>query len=110
MLKNIFGNKTAEKVLIYIYHYNEGYPRALAKDLNIPITPVRNQLDRFEKAGVLVSKQFGRVRLYKFNERSPLTRPVKELIKIVYESYPLSERAQMFKARRRSRAKGKPVL
>lgn len=110
MLEGIFGNKTAEKVLLHIYHYGESYPSAISRDLKIANNPVVKQLDRFEKAQILSAKVMGRTRIYKFNERFPLTSPVKELIKRVYESIPLKQREQMFANRRRPRARGKPVL
>jgi DNA-binding transcriptional ArsR family regulator len=110
MLEGIFGNKTAEKVLLHIYHYGESYPSAISQDLKIAHNPVVKQLDRFERAQILTAKVMGRTRVYRFNDRFPLTSPVKELIKRVYESIPLKQREQMFSVRRRPRTRGKPVL
>ncbi len=110
MLEGIFGNKTAEKVLLHIYHYGESYPSAISKDFKIPNNPVVQQLDRFEKAQILTAKIVGRTRVYKFNDRFSLTSPVKELIKRVYDSMPLEKREKMFAPRRRPRQRGKPVL
>ena len=110
MLEGIFGNKTAERVLLHVYHYGEIHASAIAQDYGIALNPIKGQLDRFEQAGILASKEVGRSRLYFFNAKSPLTAPVRELIKIVYESIPLKERENMFAARRRPRTKGKPVL
>jgi hypothetical protein len=110
MLEGIFGNKTAEKVLLHIFHYGESHASAIASDFELALNPIRQQLNRFELAGVLVSKEAGRARIYSFNPKSPLTKPVKELIELAYESIPLSERQDLFKTRRRPRRKGKPVL
>ncbi len=110
MLEGIFGNKTAEKVLLHIYHYGESYPSAISQDLKIAHNPVVKQLERFEKAQILSAKAVGRTRVYKFNERFTLTSPVKELIKRVYDSTPLDRREKMFSQRRRPRLKGKPIL
>jgi hypothetical protein len=110
MLEGIFGNKTAEKVLLHIYHYGESYPSAISQDLKIANNPVVKQLDRFERAQILSAKVMGRTRVYKFNDRFTLTSPVKELIKRVYESIPLKQREEMFAKRRRPRARGKPIL
>jgi len=109
MLENIFGNETAEKVLLHIYHYGEIHASAISLDYNISVTPVLNQLVRFENAGVLVSKQIGRSRVFMFNKKSPFTKPTIALLKIVYENISLDEKQQFFK-RRRPRKKGKPVL
>jgi predicted transcriptional regulator len=110
MLEGVFGNKTAERVLLHVYHYGEIHASAIAQDYGMAVNPVKGQLDRFEQAGILASKEVGRSRLYFFNPKSVFLSPVKELLKIVYESIPLNEREKLFKARRRPRKKGKPVL
>lgn len=110
MLEGIFGNKTAERVLLHIYHYGEIHASAIANDYKIALNPVKQQLLRFENAGILVSKEVGRSRTYRFNPKSPLVTPVKELLKIGYETIPLQDREVVFGARRRPRRKGKPVL
>lgn len=109
MLEGIFGNKTAEKVLLHIYHYGESHASGIAKDFNIALNPVIQQLNRFELAGVLVSKEVGRSRIYSFNPKSPIMKPVKDLIETTYDSIPLAERQVLFQTRRRPRRKGKPV-
>jgi hypothetical protein len=110
MLEGVFGNKTAEKVLLHIFHYGESHASGIAKDFDIALTPIIQQLNRFESAGVLVSKESGRSRVYTFNPKSPFTKPVKELIELCYESISLSERQVLFSNRRRPRRKGKPLL
>lgn len=109
MLEGIFGNKTAEKVLLHIFHYGESHASAIAKDFGVAVNPIIQQLNRFEQAGVLVSKELGRSRIYSFNPKSPLSRPIKDLIELAYESISLSERQKIFETRRRPRRKGKPV-
>jgi DNA-binding transcriptional ArsR family regulator len=110
MLEDVFGNKTAEKVLLHIFHYGESHASAISKDFGMALTTILQQLNRFERAGVLVSKEAGRSRIYSFNPKSPLCKPVKELVELAYEAIPLSERQILFQTRRRPRRKGKPVL
>ena len=110
MLEGIFGNKTAECVLLHVFHYGEIHASAIAKDYGSAVNPILGQLDRFEKAGILVSKEQGRTRVYSFNPKSPMIGPIRDLIKIVYDSIPLKEKEKLFAARRRPRRKGKPVL
>ena len=110
MLEGIFGNKTAEKVLFHIFHYGESHASAIAKDFHIAKNPVIQQLNRFERAGILISKESGRSRNYSFNPKSPYQGPFKEIIERAYESIPLAERQKLFQTRRRPRRKGKPVL
>ncbi len=110
MLEGIFGNKSTEKVLLHIFHYGESHAAAIASDFKTAATPIIQQLNRLETAGILVSKVVGRSRLYTFNLKSPFVKPIKEIIGIVYESIPLKERQMIFATRRRPRRKGKPVL
>lgn len=110
MLEKIFGNKSAAKILLHIYHYGETYPSAIAKDYNIALNPIKQQLKRFEDAGVLISRQVGRSRLYSFNPKNPYSDPVKKLVALEYENIPPQERQELFKALRKPRRKGKPVL
>ena len=109
MLKDIFGNKTAEKVLLHIFHYGESHASAIAKDFKVSLNAVIQQLNRFENAGILISKEIGRSRVYSFNPKSAFIKPVKAIIEIAYESISLSERTKIFEKRRRPRRKGKPV-
>ncbi len=110
MLKEIFGNKTAACVLLHVYHHGEIHASGIANDLQVALSPVQNQLDRFERASVLVSKKVGRTRVYFFNMKSPLIKPFIEMIKIYYESLPITDHEKLFPTRRRPRVKGKPVL
>ena len=109
MLEGIFGNQTAEKALLHVYHYGEIHASAIARDYAVALDPIKRQLERFESAGVLVAKQVGRARVFAFNPKSAFSGPVKNLLQIVYENIPLSERERLFAARRRPRRKGKPV-
>lgn len=110
MLEGIFGNKTAEKALLHVFHYGEIYPSAIAQDYGLALDPIKRQLERFETAGVLVAKQVGRSRVFSFNPKSPYSKPVKELIQYIYQSIPLREKEKLFAQRRRPRRKAKPVL
>ena len=110
MVEGIFGNHTAEKVLLHIFHYGQIHASAIAQNLHLAVNPIKGQLDRFEQAGILVSKEMGRSRVYSFNPKSTFIVPIREIIRIVYESIPLKEREQLFVKRLRPRRKGKPVL
>lgn len=109
MLEGILGNKSAEKVLLHVFHYGEIHASAIADDYGVALNPIKQQLQRFEQAGILVSKAIGRARVYSFNPKSAFLKPLKEMIEIVYRAIPLSEREKIFQVRRRPRKKGKPV-
>ena len=110
MLDKLFGTQTAGFVLLHLHHYGEVYARGLARDLDISLSAIQKQLQKFEDAGVVVSKLMGRTRIYTFNKKLPLTKPLIELIDVVYSSMNLSDKEQLFKTRQRPRRPGKPVI
>ena len=68
---------------------------------------IQMQLDKFEKAGVLVSRAVGRTRPYVFNPRYPFLSEVKALLEKALSFYPEGEREELVMNRRRPRARGK---
>ncbi|MFC1585205.1 ArsR family transcriptional regulator [Fibrobacterota bacterium] len=96
MIEGIFGNKTAEKVLLHLYHFGETHAAAVARDYKTAVTPIKNQLERFEKAGLLASRTAGRTRLYTWNRKSPFRKPVRKIVKIAYNSMPSGQRKAIF--------------
>ena len=110
MLEAIFGNQTAAKIMLYLFHYGEIYANGIANDMGITLSQVQKQLDRFEVAGLLVSKRMGTTRIYQFNPKLGVVKKVKDLIEAFYEAIPFQEREKLFSERRRPRRKGKPVL
>ncbi len=110
MLEALFGNQTAAKLMLYLFHYGEVYANGAAKDMGISLSQVQKQLEKFEIAGLLVSRKLGTTRIFEFNPKLGIVKKVKELIEAFYESMPLDEREQLFSERRRPRRKGKPVI
>lgn len=110
MIETIFGNQTAAKVMLYLFHYGEAFASGISKDLNISLSQVQKQLDRFEEGGVLVSKFMGKVRIYSFNPKLAITKKLKDLIQVFYDAIPLEQKEELFSTRRRPRRKGKPVI
>ena len=110
MLDKILGSKTAQKIFLHLYHYGETYPSAVAKDFKVSLGQVQRQFDRFEEAGVIISKLTGRTRIYQFNKKQGIVKPFIEIIKKVYDSIPIEEKKELFSTRRRPRKKGKPVI
>ncbi len=110
MLSKILGSETAMKIMLHLCHYRELYPSAVANDYKVSLSAVQKQFERFEDAGVLVSKLVGNTRVYFFNNKSPITKPFIELIKVYYDSLSLEDKEVMFATRRRPRRPGKPVI
>jgi hypothetical protein len=80
-------------LLLHVYHYGEIHASAIAQDYRMAVNPVKGQLDRFERSGILVSKEAGRARIYSFNPKSVFLAPVKVFLKIVHDTIPLKERS-----------------
>ncbi len=81
MLERILGSKTAQKIFIHLYHHGESYPTAVAKDFKISLGAVQKQFERFEEAGIIISKLQGRTRVYQFNKKQGIVKPFIEIIK-----------------------------
>jgi hypothetical protein len=80
MLEAILGNRTAEKVLLYIETYGEGYAQAIANTFDdVTLRMAQVQLARFERGGVLISQLKGRTRLYTWNPRYPFQSELRAL-------------------------------
>ena len=72
MIEGIFGNRTAERVLLFLEQYGEGYAREIARTFgDVSMSMALAQLKRFEAAGLLVSERRGRTLLFSWNPRYP---------------------------------------
>lgn len=110
MLDKILGSETAMKIMLHLIHYGEIYPSAVAKDYQLSLSGVQKQFQRFEDAGILVSKLVGKSRVYLFNKKSSTVKPFMDLVKVYYDGLSLEDKEQLFGTRRRPRRSGKPVL
>jgi hypothetical protein len=74
MLDIIVSSKTRIKLLIkfFLVKGSRGYLRGLEKELNETSNAVRVELNRFEKAGMLVSCYEGKRKIYQANPDHPL--------------------------------------
>jgi hypothetical protein len=107
MIEVLLGSKNAERVLIYIFSREEGYPREIARFFNTDLKSIQKQMDKLEAGGVLVSREVGRTRPYVFNPRYPFLNELKALLERSLSFYPPKEREDLIMNRRRPRARGK---
>src|SRR3954469_16525159 len=103
MLAALFGNKTAEKVLLYMAVNAQSYTQELADTLSLPLFAVQRQLKRLEEGGIIVAQPRGRMRFYSLNPRLPFTPDLTRLLQRALEYMPESERAQYQPRRNRPR-------
>jgi len=109
VLEGLFGTVNKEKVLLYVYAREEGYPREVAKYYGIDLKTIQNQFERLELGGVLYSRMVGRTRLYTFNPRFVFLNELKQILEKALSFYPEEERERLLVTRRRPRRKGKPL-
>lgn len=109
-LAELFGSRAAESVLLHLFHYGESYGRAISADFQISLDSVQRNLEKFERAGVLICKKQGRTLIYTWNPKSRLSARLKDLVEIIYESMPSEVRQVKFSTRRRHRSKDKPII
>jgi hypothetical protein len=109
MIEVLLGSKNAERVLIYIFSREEGYPRELARFFNTDLKSIQQQMDKLEAGGVLVSRQVGRTRPYRFNPRYPFLNELKKLLEKTLSFYSQNEQDELMMNRRRPRARGKAI-
>jgi Mn-dependent DtxR family transcriptional regulator len=109
MIENILGNQTLEKILLSIERYGDCYASGIAKTFDLPLYAVQTQLKRMEMSGVLVSKLYGKVRLYEFNPRYPLLKELRALLQKTFEILPDKEIEKYYMKRTRPRLQNKPL-
>ncbi len=110
MLEKILGSDIAMKIMLHLIHYGEIYPSAVANDYKVSLSGTQKQFERFEEAGILVSKLVGKSRVYFFNKKSPAVKPFIDLVKVYYDGLSLEDKEMIFGNRRRPRRPGKPVI
>ena len=109
MLEGLFGTVNRERVLLYLFARDEGYPREVAKFYGTDLRSIQNQFEKLEVGGVLYSRLLGNTRLYCFNPRYPFLEELKGLLEKALTFYSEDERERLVMGRRRPRRKGKPL-
>ncbi len=109
LLSGLFGNETAEKVLLFIESYATAYARKIAVAFDLPVSQIQRQLERLERDGVLVSRRVGKTREYQFNPRYMFREELEALLKKALKNLPQDTIDLYFTQRARPRRKGKPL-
>jgi len=109
MLKGLIGSAVAEKVLLFLANYSEGYPREIARTFDLNLSAVQGRLDRLERGGIVVSRLRGRTRLYVFNPRWAFREELLALLRRALAAIPPDEVRRFYRNRTRPRRRGKPL-
>jgi len=81
-LENVFSSKLRMKILKIIARVGELNVSDIARRLSVNYKTTNDHLKILEDEGILQHKVFGRIRLYRLNERSPKARAVQNLIEV----------------------------
>jgi DNA-binding IclR family transcriptional regulator len=102
----LFGSVAAYQVLMFLENYEQGYASQIAKTFGMSLSQVQNQLQKFEKVGLFVSRKEGSTRMYYFN-RSPIVDALRIFLRSMLESLPDTTIRKFYRERRRPRRYGK---
>ena len=79
-IEDVFSSRLRMKILRILVQVGELNGSEIARRLNANYVTTSRHLQVLENESVLVHKVFGRIRLYRLNERSPKARAVQALI------------------------------
>lgn len=99
MLTALCGNKTIQKILIFLFVNGKCYGTQLHRFLKTPLTPIQKALSRLEKGSLIVSHYEGKTRIYQFNPAYPLLTEIEELLKKAYTLLPAHEKKDYYVAK-----------
>ena len=76
MLETLITSKTRIKLLLkfFLNIHNQGYLRSLESEFNESTNGIRQELNRFEHAGLLLTESEGNKKLYRANTNIPYLR------------------------------------
>ncbi|WP_297335538.1 winged helix-turn-helix domain-containing protein [Algoriphagus sp.] len=81
MLETLVTSKTRIKLLLKFFsHRNSGYLRALAKEFDESTNSVRIELNRLTEAGLLLSEEDGKTKVYMANQSHPFFTEISNMV------------------------------
>lgn len=83
MLETLITSKTRIKLLLkfFLNINNQGYLRSLETEFNESTNGIRQELNRFEQAGLLLAESDGNKKLYRANTLHPLFKDLNSIIR-----------------------------
>jgi predicted transcriptional regulator len=79
-IEDVFSSKLRVKILKILAQVGELNVSEIARRLGINYKTTNKNLKILEDEGIIQHKVFGRIRLYRFNERSPKARAVQSFM------------------------------
>jgi hypothetical protein len=83
MLESLITSKTRIKLLLkfFLNINNQGYLRSLEHEFNESTNGIRQELNRFEQAGLLITENDGNKKMYRANTLHPLFKDINSIIR-----------------------------
>lgn len=110
MLSMLLGSRSSERILLFMLVNDRCYGSQLQRLLGLSLTPIQKALQRLEKAGIVVSYNEGKTKLYQLNSAYPLLGELEALLKKAYLLLPTSEKKQYHFARHNGASSNKEAL
>jgi predicted ArsR family transcriptional regulator len=85
-VEDIFSSRVRMKILKVLAQMGELNVSDITRRLGINYQTTARHLDVLEAEGILQHKKFGRIRMYRLNERSPKARAIQTLLDAWKES------------------------
>jgi DNA-binding MarR family transcriptional regulator len=109
MYESLFGSKVAEKCLLYIANYGEGYATAIARTFGYGQSQVQRQLEKLEAGGVLVSSYSGKTKNFKINPRLAIRKELQTMLEKMLSLFSEKDTQKYFRQRMRPRRTNKEL-
>ncbi len=79
-IERVLGSKLRVKILKILVQVGELNVSEIARRLGVNYKTTNKHLEILEGEGIIQRKVFGRIRLYRFNERSPKARAIQDFM------------------------------
>ncbi|MEM3623295.1 MAG: winged helix-turn-helix domain-containing protein [Candidatus Bathyarchaeia archaeon] len=81
-VEDVFSSRLRIKILKILFQMSELNVSEIARRLNVNYSTTIEHLKILEDEGIVCHKIFGRIRLYRLNEKSPKTRALQNLLDV----------------------------
>lgn len=108
-LDALFGSRSAAQCLLFLQNYGEGHARRIATTFEVSHMAIQRQLRRLEDAGIFVSRMVGNTRVFEWNPRGSVVKPLRAFLEAELSALPVDVTRQYFRQRQRPRRSGKPL-
>jgi DNA-binding transcriptional ArsR family regulator len=81
-VEDVFSSRVRMKILKVLVRLGELNVSEITRRLGINYQTTTNHLGLLEAEGILQHKRFGRIRLYRLNERSPKAKAIEALLNV----------------------------